>query len=542
MGKQKTTQKSTQNTNQTSTTTPNVPWWAVDATRAQQNRINQLGQMDPSQFVAGSSPLQDLAFAGGEALANRMGIQGGGQTSSAPGFADGGAPVTMSGGGGGPSRSAVEPYGGGIVGMGGPDGSPGFADGGNSPNDFFQQAGLLANSVGNAGANTADRNTLGDAAQSQTGVLGDAAGYDPSLIGDIGQMDAAQIGANDISRLMNPYQQQVIDASLNQYDASREREAARMAANAAGRGAFSDGRYGIAEGEFNAGTARDRASLEAGLLSQGFNTALSAAENDVARRQQAGAMNFDANLQRLLANQSASNTAGQYNASADNAFALNRYGTETQNNQFNAANQNTFARDQFAADNQRNMFNAGQEDNALARALQSAGLLGNLGATMGAEERANLGVLSGLGEQQRGVDQDQRNAIPTWLQLISQLNAGQNYPLFTGQTSNAQGTTTGTNTTTQSGPAQWLNTMGAIGQGAQAGAILFSDERLKENIETAGYDAQGRRWVDYNYKGDPTRHRGVIAQEIQRSDPDAVIPDASGFLKVDYSKLGGVNV
>lgn len=434
MGKQKTTQKSTQNTNQTSTTTPNVPWWAVDATRAQQNRINQLGQMDPSQFVAGSSPLQDLAFAGGEALASRMGIQGGGQTSSAPGFADGGAPVTMSGGGGGPSRSAVEPYGGGIVGLGGPDGSPGFADGGNSPNDFFQQAGLLANSVGNAGANTADRNTLGDATQSQTGVLGNA-----PTIGDVGQMDAAQIGANDIARLMNPYQQQVIDSSLSQFDSSRDEAAARMAADAAGRGAFSDGRYGIAEGQFNADSVRDRASLEAGLLSQGFNTALSAAENDVARRQQAGAMNFDANLQRLLANQG-----------VESAYDLNRYGAETQNNQFNAANQNTFARDQFAADNTRNMFNAGQEDNALARALQSAGLLGDLGATMGAEERANLGVLSGLGEQQRGVEQDQRNAIPTWLQLISQLNAGQNYPLFTGQTSNAQGTTTGTNTTTQS--------------------------------------------------------------------------------------------
>ena len=457
MGKQKTTQKTTQNTNQSSTTTPTVPSWAVDATRAQQDRINQLGNIDPSQFVAGNSPLQDMAYQGGEILARKMGIGGSAGPATSGFWNESSSPS------GGLLAGADPNYKGGAPsGVGGPStpgisGSPGFASnspavmgGAPSANDYLARAGLLANSAGNAGANTAQRNTLGDAAQSQTGVLGDAAGYDPSLIGDMGRMDAAQIGQSDIERLMDPYQRNVIDASLNQYDASRERAAARMAADAAGRGAFSDGRYGIAEGEFNAGTARDRASLEAGLLSQGFNTALSAAENDVARRQQAGAMNFDANVQRLLANQGASNAAGQYNANADNTFALNRYGTDTQNNQFNAANQNAFARDQFAADNTLGMFNAGQQDTALARALQSAGLLGTLGSTMGAEERANLGLLSGLGEQQRGVEQDQRNAIPTWLQLISQLNAGQNYPLFTGQTSNMRGTSSGTNTTTQS--------------------------------------------------------------------------------------------
>jgi hypothetical protein len=76
--------------------------------------------------------------------------------------------------------------------------------------------------------------------------------------------------------------------------------------------------------------------------------------------------------------------------------------------------------------------------------------------------------------------------------------------------------------------------------GGIVGGVLsiFSDERLKENVRTLGYDAKGRRWVEYNYIGGKTKHQGVIAQEIMESDPDAVhVFPFGGYLMVDYSKL-----
>jgi hypothetical protein len=66
---------------------------------------------------------------------------------------------------------------------------------------------------------------------------------------------------------------------------------------------------------------------------------------------------------------------------------------------------------------------------------------------------------------------------------------------------------------------------------------IFSDERLKENIRTVGYDDKGRRWVEYNYIGSKTVRQGVIAQEIMESDPEAVHVGPFGYLMVEYGRL-----
>lgn len=86
--------------------------------------------------------------------------------------------------------------------------------------------------------------------------------------------------------------------------------------------------------------------------------------------------------------------------------------------------------------------------------------------------------------------------------------------------------------------AQKKSTNSLIG-GIIGGALsFFSDERLKENIHTIGYDKQGRRWVEYNYIGGKTKRQGVIAQEIMESDPEAIhVWPFGGYLMVDYSKL-----
>ncbi len=65
---------------------------------------------------------------------------------------------------------------------------------------------------------------------------------------------------------------------------------------------------------------------------------------------------------------------------------------------------------------------------------------------------------------------------------------------------------------------------------------IFSDERLKEDIEPVGELYDGTNVYRYHYKDDPnTMHIGVIAQEIAKDRPDAV-HDIGGFLAVDYGR------
>jgi hypothetical protein len=83
--------------------------------------------------------------------------------------------------------------------------------------------------------------------------------------------------------------------------------------------------------------------------------------------------------------------------------------------------------------------------------------------------------------------------------------------------------------------------MGNLVNGAAQAAssyFMFSDERLKENIETVGVDSRGLRVVRYAYRGLPGRHVGVIAQEAAKVYPEAVALHPSGFLMVDYNRLG----
>jgi hypothetical protein len=72
--------------------------------------------------------------------------------------------------------------------------------------------------------------------------------------------------------------------------------------------------------------------------------------------------------------------------------------------------------------------------------------------------------------------------------------------------------------------------------GSAAFASLFSDRRLKENINYVG-KRNGHRLYAYNYKGKPGRYIGVMAQEVKKIKPDAVIT-LNGYLAVNYGMLG----
>ncbi len=74
------------------------------------------------------------------------------------------------------------------------------------------------------------------------------------------------------------------------------------------------------------------------------------------------------------------------------------------------------------------------------------------------------------------------------------------------------------------------------GAGAGGAMAAYSDARLKENILRVGALHDGTPVYSYNYKGIPTPTIGVMAQDIEKIRPDAVIETPSGYKAVDYRK------
>lgn len=81
--------------------------------------------------------------------------------------------------------------------------------------------------------------------------------------------------------------------------------------------------------------------------------------------------------------------------------------------------------------------------------------------------------------------------------------------------------------------AQDQQTMGTL---VMAAAMIFSDSRLKRSIKKIGELANGLNIYSYVYLWG--EHAvGVIAQEVIKIIPDAVVKHKSGFYMVDYSKV-----
>ena len=69
---------------------------------------------------------------------------------------------------------------------------------------------------------------------------------------------------------MSPYQQDIIDTSLAEFDKQRSIQQNQISQNAVTAGAFGGARQGVQEAEFGAQTLQDRALLQAQMLGQGF--------------------------------------------------------------------------------------------------------------------------------------------------------------------------------------------------------------------------------------------------------------------------------
>ena len=94
------------------------------------------------------------------------------------------------------------------------------------------------------------------------------------------QQAQASTGPQAFQQFMSPYQQQVIDTTLAEFDRRAEAQEQRIRDQAVASGAFGGGREGVALAEYGAASDRDRAALQAQLLQQGFGQAQQSAQQN----------------------------------------------------------------------------------------------------------------------------------------------------------------------------------------------------------------------------------------------------------------------
>ena len=86
-------------------------------------------------------------------------------------------------------------------------------------------------------------------------------------------------------QFMSPYQSQVMEASLAEFDRNSQMQQQQISDQAVASGAFGGGREGVMQSEYQLGSDRNRAQLQAGLLNQGFQQSQAAAQQQFQNQQ-----------------------------------------------------------------------------------------------------------------------------------------------------------------------------------------------------------------------------------------------------------------
>jgi hypothetical protein len=137
---------------------------------------------------------------------------------------------------------------------------------------YLQQAGAFQTGTGTfAGQPT---NMMGaqdylGAAQTQSGL----AGLQSQAAQAQSTAQGALSGPNAYQQFMSPYQQDVIDATMSEYDTQAAKGITSIGQNAAMSGNLGGGREGVMRSEYQNKSDLNRALLQSGMLQQGFNQA-----------------------------------------------------------------------------------------------------------------------------------------------------------------------------------------------------------------------------------------------------------------------------
>lgn len=210
-----------------------------------------------------------------------------------------------------------------------------------------------------------------------------------------------------------------------------------------------------------------------------------------------------------------------------------------------------FGMDQFQED-PGFKFRQEEANKALERQMASQGItLGGAGEgeINPTAYRAMQELNQGLASQEYGnaynrYVQDQLN---TFNMLMGSAGMGQGSTGIMATAGNQYGTNVGNLQTglasaqlnaQMAGQAQKSSMFGSLlGTAGQIGAsYLMSDIRAKENINHIGYE-NGYPIYTFNYLDDSTTYKGVMAQDVEILNPDAV-REINGVKHVDYDSIG----
>jgi hypothetical protein len=201
---------------------------------------------------------------------------------------------------------------------------------------------------------------------------------------------------------------------------------------------------------------------------------------------------------------------------------------------------------------------------------QSDAQLANQGITQGSEaynnaktqlgqtqnDRFNQAALAGVTTDMQARNQGIANQSAMMNQPLNMINAlrtgsqvtGQNYVNPAQQqgvagadylgAASAQGTYDQGIYNAQQGSQNGMNS-GLFGLGSAA-IGKWSDRRLKKNIERIGTHALGIGLYVFEYIWGGEKEFGVMADEVIKVIPEAVILQPNGYYKVDYSMLGAI--
>jgi hypothetical protein len=424
-----------------------------------------------------------------------------------------------------------------------------------------QQAWNTAASGGNAGApqyNAAQAAYQGVLGQQPMSVAPSGT-VNPSMVrpgtvtaqqvtdpGNAMSVSAGQLSNTNLQPYMNPYTQDVINATLPimQQNLGLSQDQQQNAANSAN--AFGGSRQAIQQGVTQAQGAMGMGQMAAQLNQANFAQAQQGAEFDIGSQLQASLANqasqqtdLARNLQAQLANQGTNLTGQLANQSTGLQGQLANQAAGMNAQEYN-----------IGTGMQAQLANQAAQQNQGGLNLQAAGGLSNLGAQAQQSQLRNFGEQTTAGslEQQQAqneINANMANFQQAWQYPYMQLGTLQSALGMTPYGNATQGQSN-TQTQTQTSPnylqaaTSGLQMLGSLPLG---GLFTGSDRKMKTDIAKVGDHPSGVPLYSFRYKGDPKSYPkvvGPLAEEVAKIAPHAVakIPGSGGKMAVNMAAVG----
>lgn len=307
------------------------------------------------------------------------------------------------------------------------------------------------------------------------------------------QITPEMLADADLSKYMNPYIDNVESKALGALNDSRIQSLMSNADKAVAAKAFGGSRSAIVDAVTNSESNKAAGLLSADLRKQAYDQAVSGATGDITRKMQAQGANQSANLAAAQSNQNASLQSQIANIEA----ALKEAGVKS------GAAQGL----------------VGISEEQQKQRLQDFMGLQQIGQQQQGQSQSELDDLKSRWDEKQGYDTERLNL------LLSSL----------GMSPYGQQQTTQTTRQPASSGMDW----GTMGLGIFSLLLGLSDERAKTNKKKVGSKKLKGKSVpiyEYNYKGDPTKMRGPMAQDIEKVAPEKVA-NIGGMKFVDRPTL-----